>query len=142
MRSKRRLKQLKSARATTVLFSKKWKVEATLFLHAAQLEIADDKLSTTDTSDTKAESGTWFWNESPNESDSDTEEGVDKGEEGKDNESNPEIEESRVERAVSPEIEIRWNKEGENKLRGAYGNGSMSMLRRVRKSALDLEKQA
>lgn len=37
---------------------------------------------------------------------------------------------------------MRWNKEGEDKLRGAYGNGSTSTLRRARKAALEFEKQA
>lgn len=66
MPSKRRLTQLKSARAAAVLSSKKRKVEASLVLNSAQLEIDDDKLSITDTSDTEGESGTWFWNESAN----------------------------------------------------------------------------
>ena len=123
--------------------SKKRKVEASLVLNSAQLEIDDDKLSMTDTSDTKGESGTWFWNESANESGSDTEEEGDKGEkEGEDNESNPEIEKPSTEKAVSSEVEMRWNKEGEDKLRGAYGNGLTSTLRRARKAALELEKQA
>lgn len=38
--------------------------------------------------------------------------------------------------------QIKWNKEGEDKLRGAYGNGSRSTSRRERKSTRELEKQA
>ena len=53
MPSKRRLTQLKSARAATVLSSKRRKVEASLILNSAELEIDDDKLSTADTSDTE-----------------------------------------------------------------------------------------
>ena len=104
----------------------------------AHPEMEDDKLSTTDTSDTEDESGIWFWNESANESDSDTEE----GEKEDENESDLEVEESRT---VSPEVlkkEIKWNKEGENKLRGVYGNGSRSSSKRQRKSARELEKEA
>ena len=83
-----------------------------MVLNLAQLEIDDNKLSPTDTSDTEGESGTWFWNESANESNSDTEEEGDKGEaeEGEDNESNPEIEEPSTEEAVSLEVKMKWNK--------------------------------
>ena len=89
MPSKRCLTQLKSARAAAVLSSKKRKIEASLVLNLAQPEIGDNKLSTTDTSDTEGEFRTWFWNESANESGSDTEEeGDKKEEEGEDNESN------------------------------------------------------
>lgn len=138
------LTQLKSARAAAVLSSKRRKVEASLVLNSAQLEIDDDKLSTTDTGDTEDESGTWFWKGSANETGSEFEEGGegDKGEEeGEDNESNTETEEPRTKRAI-PEIEINWNKEGEDKLRGAYGNGSTLTSKRIRKAALELEKQA
>ena len=46
-------------------------------------------------------------------------------------------------RAVSPEVpkEIKWNKEGESKLRGVYGIGSRSSSKRQRKSARELEEQ-
>lgn len=53
--------------------------------------------------------------------------------------------EPRTKRAVSPKVqnrEIKWNKEGEDKLHGAYGNGSRSTSRRERKSAREIEKQA
>ena len=77
MPSKRCLTQLKSARAAAVLSSKKRKIKASLVLNLAQPEIDDNKLSTTDTSDTEGEFRTWIWNESANESGSDTEEGED-----------------------------------------------------------------
>ena len=90
--------------------------------NSAQLRIDDRKLSTADTTntddtdDTENESGTWFWNESANETDSDTEE------EGNGNHENDlEGDESRTEEAASSEIhkvEIKWNREGEDKLRG------------------------
>ena len=83
MPSKRRLDQLKSARAAAVQAYKKRKFEASSVLNV-HLEVEDDKLSTTDTSNTEGESVTWFWNESANESDSDTEEEEDEDEEGED----------------------------------------------------------
>ena len=93
-------------------------MEASLLPNSAQLRIDDRKLSTADTTntdDTDNESGTWFWNESANETDSDTEE------EGNGNHENDlEGDESRTEEAASSEIhkvEIKWNREGEEKLR-------------------------
>lgn len=116
-----------------------------MVLNLVQLEIDDNKLSTTDTSDTEGEFGTWFWNESANESDSDSEgegEGRKKGEEeDENNKSNPETEEPRTKRVVSPEIEIKWIKEREDKLHGVYRNGSISTSKRVQNAALELEKQ-
>ena len=38
--------------------------------------------------------------------------------------------------------EISWNKEGENKLRGIYGTGSVSSARRQKLAAEKLEKEA
>lgn len=137
MPSKRRLDQLKSARAVAVQACKKRKSEANLVLNAHP-EIEDDKLSTADTSDTEDESGTWFWNESAKESGSYTKEEEDDDE----NESDLEVEESR---AVSPEVpkkEIKWNKKGESKLCEVYGIGSRSSSKRQRKSARELEEQA
>ena len=136
MPTKRRLNQLKSARDLAVEACKRRKFEASLVVNS-QPEIEDDKLSAADTSDTEDESETWFWNDSANESDSDTEEGEDSDE----NESDLEVEESRE---VSPEVckEIKWNKEGENKLRGVYGIGSKATSKRQRKSARELDEQA
>ncbi len=73
--SKRCLKQLKSARVAAVQAKKKRRCEVNLVTDPAQLEMDNDKLSTTDTSDTEGESETWFWNESANEDDSDIERG-------------------------------------------------------------------
>ncbi len=111
------------------------------FSNSAQLEINDDKLSTADTTDTEHESGTWFWNENANEISSDSEEG---GHSDVD-ESNTELEQSRTESAASPEIcpvEIKWNRKGENNLRGGYGKGLRSSLKRQKKSAKELEVEA
>ena len=142
MPSKRRLDQLKSAKAAAVQACKKRKSEASsvLYIH---LEVEDDKLSTTDTSDTEGESATWFWNESANESDSDTEDEEDEDEEEKDdNQLDREEGESRTQKAVSlgvPKMEIKWNRQGEDKLRGGYGNGSRTTLKKQRKFARELE---
>lgn len=54
------------------------------------------------------------------------------------------MEESRTEQAVSPEVrktQIRWNKEGEGKLRGAYSKGSRRTQIRHQKSACELQKE-
>ena len=51
----------------------------------------------------------------------------------------------RTEEAVTIQScprEIIWNQEGENKLRGSYGKGSILTLRRRKKSAQELEKEA
>ena len=103
---------MKSARAAS---SKKRKSEASSLLSSAQPQIDDDKLSTGDTSDTgdtEGESGTWFWNQSANETGSDSEEEDESGVDEEDCEE----EQSRTKQAVSPKaskVEIRWNKEGE-----------------------------
>lgn len=105
MRSKRRLEQLKSARAAAVQSFKKRRSEASSVLNSTKLEIDDDKLSTADTSDTEGKSRTRFWNESANEIDSDAEEGGDKEKEDLDeNELDLDIEKPRTKRAVSPEV--------------------------------------
>lgn len=80
MPSKRRREQWKSARAASLEVFKKRRLEASLLPNSAQLRIDDRKLSTADTTNTDDtddmdnESGTWFWNKSANETDSDTEE--------------------------------------------------------------------
>ncbi len=73
--SKRCLEQLKSARVADVQAKKKRRCKVNLVTDPVQLKIDNDKLSTTDTSDTEVESETWFWNKSANEDDSDTEGG-------------------------------------------------------------------
>ena len=102
-------------------------------------EIDDNKLNTTDTSDTEGDSGTWFWNESVNESDSDSEE------EGNDvDEGDLEEEHSKTGRAASPAVpkkELKWNKDGESNLCGGYGSGSRSSRKRQKKFAREVEKE-
>ncbi len=128
--SKRCLEKLKSARVVAVQAKKRRRWKVNLVTDQAQLKIDNNKLSTTDKSDTECESRTWFWNKSVIEDDSDTEE---RGEE-EDKESDSDIDEVRT--------QIKWNKEGEEKLRRVYRNSSRSTSRREWKSARELEKQA
>ncbi len=100
MVSKRQCEQRKNARAASVQVFKKRRIESSSLSNSAQLEIYDDKLSTADTTDTEHESGTWFWNESANEISPDSEEGGHSDV----NELDTELEQSRIERAASPEI--------------------------------------
>lgn len=54
------------------------------------------------------------------------------------------LEESRTERAVSPKVcktQIRWNKDGEDRLRGVYGKGSRRTQMRHQKYARELPKE-
>ena len=141
MPSKRQRAQWKSANAASVQSFKKRKSEANSLLNSTQLKVNDNKLSTTDTSHTESDSEVWFWNESANETDSDSEEEGD----GNEDESNTEIEEPRTEQAVSPVVckkEVKWNKEGEDRLRGSYGKGSRSTQMRKQRFARELEKEA
>ena len=77
------------------------------------------------------------WDTEGGESEAEEEEG--------NNELSLEVEESRTNKTVSPEVpkrEIKWDKGGEDKLRGGYGNGSITTLNKKRKSGRELEKQA
>ena len=74
MPSKRQRKQQNATKAVSVEFFKKRRLEASSLLTSVQLDINNNKLSTTDTSNEEAESGTWFWNESINKTDSYSEE--------------------------------------------------------------------
>ena len=84
-----------------------------------------------DTSDTKDELETWFWHESANETNLDTEE------EGNNvAKSNLDLEEPRIKQTVSPDVsktEIRWNKKGADRLCGDHGKGSRRMQMRHQK---------
>lgn len=55
-------------------FQKKTKLETNSRINLAQLSINDDKFSTADRIEEKADTGTWFWNESANKTNSDLEE--------------------------------------------------------------------
>ena len=120
---KRRLVQLHDARLVAIEKAKKRKVEQSL--PTAQ---SCNKPLRTDTSDLDdsddSEAATWFWNMSANESESEFE-----SDEGGQSDEDEQDFESRTEVAVPLQPvakEICWNKEGENKLRGIYGRGSVS----------------
>ena len=70
---KRQLAHLKKARLASVEHFKKQKLERSQSTNTEQLRIDDDQLRTSDTSDTEDREGFWFWNESANETDSDSE---------------------------------------------------------------------
>ncbi len=64
---------------------------------------------TADITDTENEPGTWFWTKNANEISSDFEEGRDSNMD----KSDTKLEQSKTERAASPEIcslEIKWNR--------------------------------
>lgn len=67
MPSKRQREQWKNARRASLQTFKKRKQESCSILHLAQPQIDDNKLDTSDTSDTEGASRTWFWNESADE---------------------------------------------------------------------------
>ncbi len=139
MVSKRRRDHLKAAREASVASFKKRRSEASSLPTLDQCEIDDNKLSTTNTSDTEDDSQTWFWNESANETDSDLEE-----ESNDEDDENLEEEHPKTEREASPEVlkqELKWNKEGKSSLCGGYGVGSRLSRKRERKSARELEKE-
>lgn len=72
MTSKRQRKQRNAARAASNEVFKKRRLVARSFPNLAQSMIDDSKLSTVDTRVTEGELETWFWNESANETNSDT----------------------------------------------------------------------
>ena len=144
---KRQLAQLKKARLASVEHFKKQKLEDQTH-HTEQLRIdnqvrtsdthnTDDTNDTEDTKEVEEEEETWFWHESANESESDTED--DGGY------SDIEREESKTEEEAAPPKppkKIHWDKKGEDNLRGFYGKGSLATLKRKKKAAKELEKEA
>lgn len=133
MPSKRRIEQLKKARAASVQSIKKRKLESNLLPNSTQLKTDDDKLNESDTIDTEAKSGTLFGNECDSASENGRHSNVEEPEfprgqsrnEGVNSESRPK--------------EIKWNREGETTLRGVHGKGSRSTRKRQQKLARELE---
>lgn len=104
MRLKRQRQYLKAARTASIESFKNRKLDASSLPKLAQLQTDEDKFSKDDTSDKEGESGIWFWNESANETDSDSEE------EGKLDERNWERKQSSAQQEVSlkaSKVEIR-----------------------------------
>ncbi len=99
---------------------------AQFLTYLVQLQLDDNKTNTSDTSDTESESGTWFWHESANERDSDSEEQeYSNVEESFLEEEQPSHEGST--RLKSQPKEVKCN---EDKLRGVYGKGSLTRQRK------------
>lgn len=71
---KRKRKQQNVARTAFIEFFKKRRLKASSFFTSVQLDTDNNKLSTTDINNEKAESGTYFWNKSANKTNSDFEE--------------------------------------------------------------------
>lgn len=141
MPSKRQREQQKAARAASALTFKKRRLEASSILDLSQLETDDNRLSAADTSNTQGESGTGLGNVSTNGSDLDAEEEGHLDGDGLD----LAMEKYRTEPAASlrvPPAEIKWNADGDQKFRGTYGKGSRSSLKRQKKSARELAKEA
>lgn len=140
--SKRQRAQRNAAQTASIQTFKNRRLEASSPFNSEQLIIDDDKLSTIDTTDDEGDSaGTWYWNESANETDSDSEEesynNVD--------EEDLEEEQSKMEQAVSPnntKVELKWNRKGEQTLCEGYGKGSRSTQILHNKSARKLKKEA
>ena len=98
--------------------------------------------NTNDTSDTEGESGTQYWNESANESGSDTEE---EGYSDVDEDDESRTKESKIQEEATPEVslmDIRWKEQGWRKQSSwGYGKGSKISLQKQRKSARDFERE-
>lgn len=144
MPSKRQREQRNAARAASVDFFKRrrLRIETSSVHDSLQPSVDNDKPDITDTRD-KEETTTWLWNEGSNETDSKEEEEGSGDVVGKDLEG----EQSKTEQAVSPkdsqiELKWKWKTEGEQNLRGGYGNGSKRTQMRHNKSARDLETEA
>ena len=143
MPSKRQRDQRNSARAASILTFKKRRLEASRLPKPVQLQSDDDN---NDTSDTEGESGTWYWNESANESCSDTEEegysDVEEDDEIKTGEFETKIEESRTQEEATQDVSLRWNRDEESSLHGRYGKESKSFSQRHRKLAQEFKREA
>ena len=142
MVSKRRHDHLKAARKASVALFKKRRSESSLFPTLDHCKINDNKLSTTNTSNMEDDSQTWFWNESANKSNLDSEE-EDNHRSDEDDE-NLEEKHSKTKEETSCEVlkqELKWNKKGERSLCRGYGSGSKSTKKRKKKTTWELEKK-
>ena len=153
MTSKRRLAQLKNARLASVAHFQKRKLER--IFNTEQPRIDDNELNANDTGDTgntgdtgdtgadTDEEGTWFWNQSANELESDSEcDGYSDSE--RDSGPEAEGEGSRTEKGVpshNQPKEIKWNKKEEESLRGVYGQGLVATLYRKKKAMKKWEEE-
>lgn len=138
MPSKRKLEQLKKARAASVQSFKKRKLESSLLLsNSTQLKTDDDKLNESDTIDKEAKSGTLFGDEGDS--------AYGEGRHSNAEEPNFPGEQLSIDGGAKSggwPKEIKWSREAETKMRGIYGKGSRSTQKRQRKSARELESEA
>ena len=141
------LAHLKKARLVLVEYFKKQKLEYQIHyteqfyidnqVWTSDMHDTDNTNNTEDTKEVEEEKKTWFWHQSANESESDTEN--DGGY------SDIEREESKTEEEVAPSKppkKIHWDKKREDNLWGFYGKGSLATLKRKKKAAKELEKEA
>ena len=130
---------MKKARLVSVEYFKKQKLsQISPSCNTKQHCIEDVKSNICDTNNTEDET-TWLCHESTNETKSDLESG------GKSDEK-PSLDEAlpRTKAAISmqgTQKKISWKQEGEDRLRGSYVKWSVSILRRRKKSAQELEKE-
>ena len=113
MPSKRRLKQLKSARDASVQSFKKKKIEASQILMEPE---TDNELDTADTIDMESQSETCYWNESPAENDSDPEE--EENYNVKERTGQSEAGQSEAEQSKARQLEARHSEAGQSEAEG------------------------
>jgi hypothetical protein len=86
-----------------------------------------------------ASAGVWFWNSSANESESDTEcEGMS----DRELDSAPRNSIAGSSSSTDATRKLQWKREGDDQLRGGYGQGSRSTNKRARKMAQELRNEA
>ena len=138
---KRQLEHLKKVRLASVEHFKKQKLSKIPPPSNTKQPCTDDTQSNTGDMDNTEDEATWFWNESANETESDSESGR------KSDVEEPSLDQAlpRTKEAVSIQSypkKISWNQGGKDKLRGNYRKESVFTLRRRKKSAQELEKKA
>lgn len=133
MPSKHQRDQWKTARAASLRTFKKRKEESSSIHNFVQPQLDDDKAFTSDTSNIKSETGTWFWHESANGRDFDLEEERYLDVEGLILEEE-QLSHGGPARLESRPMEVKWNKEEKDKLRWLYGKRSRATLTRQTKA--------
>lgn len=139
MVSKHHRNYLKVTQKAFIILFQKRRSEASLFPTLYQCQIDDNKLSTTNMTNTKDDSQTRFQNESANEIDSDLEE-----KSNNEDDENLKGKHPKTEKNASPKVlkqELKQSKEGEHNLHEGYKVGSKLFKKKKRKSAYELEKK-
>lgn len=135
---------MKKTRIASVKYFKKQKLgQIFSSFNIKQLCIEDVKSNTCNTNNTKNNiepKTTWFWNKSANKIESDFE-----SRKKSDKKSSLNKALSKIKKVVSMQNiqkKIRWNQKKEDRLRDSYGKRSVSTLKKRKKSAQELEKEA